>query len=93
MNFKFNLSVIFFKEKSAFVAYSPALDLSTSGKTFVSAKSRFTEAANIFFEEIIKKGTISEVLEDLGWQKTKKDWLPPQVISHEPETIQIPVSV
>lgn len=93
MNFKFNLPVIFFKEKSAFVAYSPALDLSTAGKTFASVKKRFTEAANLFFEEIIKKGTINEALEDLGWQKTKKNWLPPQIISHEPETIQIPVSV
>lgn len=93
MNLKFNLSVIFFREKSIFVAYSPALDLSTAGKTFASAKSRFTEAANIFFEEIIKKGAINEVLEDLGWQKTKKNWLPPQIISHESETIQIPVSV
>lgn len=93
MNFKFNLSVIFLKEKSAFVAYSPALDLSTTGKTFATAKNRFTEAVNIFFEEIIKKGTIDEVLEDLGWQKIKKEWLPPKVISHESETIQIPIFV
>lgn len=92
MNLKFNLSVIFFKEKSAFVAYSPALDLSTAGKNFASAKSRFTEAVNIFFEEAIKKGTVDEILEDLGWQKVKKEWLPPRIISHESETIQIPVS-
>lgn len=93
MNLKFNLSVVFFKERSAFVAYSPALDLSTAGKTFAAAKDRFTEAANIFFEEVTKKGNVNEVLEDLGWQKIKKEWLPPQIISHELETIQIPVSV
>ena len=36
-------------------------------------KKRFKEAVSIFFEELVKKGTLDEVLESLGWQKIKSD--------------------
>ena len=64
-----NLLVIFLKEKGRFVAYTPALDLSTSGKTLAQAEQRFMEAAELFFEECHKMGTLNEVLHDLGWKK------------------------
>ena len=93
MNFGFKLPVIFLREKKKFVAYSPVLDLSTSGKTFKEAQKRFIEIAAIFFKEIIGKGTINEVLEDLGWQRAKKEWRPPVMVSNQSETINIPVNV
>ena len=88
-----SLPVTFLREKKRFVAYSPALDLSTSGKNFEEAQRHFTEIARIFLEEIMEKGTIKEVLENLGWEKIKAHWRPPIVISQQPETISIPVSV
>ena len=88
-----NLPVTFLREKKRFVAYSPALDLSTSGKNFEDAQKHFAEIARIFFEEIMGKGTIDEVLGNLGWEKIKAKWQPPVVISNQPETISIPVSV
>lgn len=93
MNLGFKLPVIFMREKKHFIAYSPVLDLSTSGKTFKEAQKRFVKIAVIFFKEIINKGTINEVLESLGWQKAKKEWKPPVVISHQPEIISVPISV
>jgi len=66
---QFNLSVTFLREKNRFIAYAPALDLSTSGKTFDEARQRFGEIAALFFEELARKGTTADVLEDLGWQK------------------------
>lgn len=87
MKIQFNLPVTILKEGKRFVAYSPALDLSTSGKTFKETQKRFVEAAMIFFEEIIKKKTIDEVLGDLGWKKSKKEWQPPVVVSQKLETI------
>ena len=59
---KYNVAVTYFREGQRFVAYSPALDLSTSGRTFDEVKRRFNEAAEIFFEEIVKRGTLREVL-------------------------------
>lgn len=90
VNLSFKLPVSVFKEGKHFIAYSPVLDLSTSAKTYEKAQKRFAEIVNIFFEEIIKKGTLDEVLKDLGWQKTKKQWTPPSLISQKIEEIKIP---
>jgi hypothetical protein len=89
INFQFSLPVTFLREGKRFVAYSPALDLSTSGRTFEEAQKMFFEAAVIFFEEIAKRGTTGEVLENLGWRKIKKDWQPPMVVSQKLETVNI----
>ncbi len=64
-----HLPVIFLKEKGRFVAYTPALDLSTSGATIAQAERRFIEAATLFFEECRAMGTLDEVLGKLGWEK------------------------
>jgi len=89
----FNLSVSIFREGKYFVAYSPALDLSTAGKTFEESKKRFNEVVQIFFEEISKKGKLEETLSNLGWQKIKKQWSPPPFVSHIQEKIKIAIPV
>ena len=87
---EFKLSVSVLREGKSFIVYSPALDLSTSGKTYEEARERFNEIVNIFFEEIIKKGTLEGVLKDLGWKHAKKRWNPPVVISQESQTVLVP---
>ena len=72
-----NLPVIFFKEKGQFVAYTPALDLSTSGETLAQTERRFAETAKIFLEECHAMGTLNEVLRELGWEKKRGTWIPP----------------
>lgn len=86
------LPVFIFKEGDYFVAHTPALDLSTAGKTFNETKERFSEVVDIFFEEIIKKGTLNEVLQDLGWERIDRNWIPPTLIAQEIERIRIPVA-
>jgi len=86
-----NLPVIFLKEKGQFVAYTPALDLSTSGKTLAQAKRRFAEAATIFFEECHKMGTLDEILRDLGWEKRENAWTPPMAVVGDSQTMNIPL--
>ena len=90
INLEFKLPVSFLREGNKYVAYTPALDLSTSGKSYKEAKKRFEEIVSIFFEELIKEGTIDEVLQDLGWKKMQKQWNPPVVISQEFQKIQVP---
>lgn len=62
------LTVNFIKEGKQIVAYSPSLDLSTVGNTYDQAKKRFEEAVNIFFEDVIKRNVMEEVLAELGWK-------------------------
>ncbi len=74
-----NLPVQFIKEGKEYIAYCPALDISTSGSSIAEAKEMFFELVHLFFEEILKKGTLEEVLLECGWTKTAKSkWEPPQ---------------
>lgn len=92
--FHTKLSVTFLREGDAFIAYAPAIDLSTSGKTFEEAKRRFAEAARLFFEELAERGTTHAALSELGWTfGADKTLTPPSVVSHEVQEIDIPVAV
>lgn len=82
-NLKIQLPVSVLKEGKAFIAYSPALDLSTAGKSFDEAIKRFDEAVQIFFEEMEEEKNMDEVLGSLGWQRQKRTWAPPSVIAHD----------
>ena len=84
------LPVTITKQNRRFVAYSPALDVSTSGKSIKEVQSKFAELAELFLEEIIRAGTVYDVLSELGWKKIEKKWNPPQVVSSDFIGIQIP---
>jgi len=71
------------------VAYSPALDLSTCGHDLEEAKKMFSEAVEIFFEELTEKGTLDEVLLGLGWTKKDDEIVPPMLIAQE--SIRVPL--
>lgn len=81
--------VTIFRENEQYVAYSPALDLSTCGKSYEQATKRFNEAAEIFFEETKEKGTLREALEELGWEIKEKKISPPVVVSHGLQELKI----
>ena len=85
------LPVSILREGNNFIAYTPALDLSTVGDTFEEAKKRFEEAVQIFFEEITEKGTTDEALKELGWQKQAKTYIPPVVVSNQIQSFTVPL--
>jgi predicted RNase H-like HicB family nuclease len=89
-NIKFALPVTILRENKSFIAYTPALDISTVGDTFEEAKKKFEELVQIFFEEVIEKKTLDQVLIELGWTKQEKTFIPPTVVSHNVETFSIP---
>jgi len=84
-----NLPVSFIRESDQFVAYTPALDLSTFGKTLEEAKKNFSEAVEVFFDELTSMGTLEDVLLDLGWKKQGDHLVPPLVISQGIESVKI----
>ena len=92
-NFSYKLPVSITKQGKRFVAYTPALDISTSGKSIKNVQERFQEIANLFLEEIFNSGNANEVLSELGWQKVQKRWNPPKIISVPSLGVRIPVSV
>ncbi len=89
-NVAFSLPVVITKQGKRFVAYTPALDISTSGKSEKDVKQKFNELAHLFFEEITEAGTVQQVLTELGWKKKERKWNPPQVISSNSVNFQVP---
>lgn len=84
------LQVSILKEGKRYIAYAPALDFSTSGASYEEAKKHFDEGVQLFFEEVIKHGTLEEVLKEYGWQKTRLMWKPPMVVSQESRDVRVP---
>lgn len=85
-----SLPVSIFKEASVFVAYTPALDISTAAGTLADVKKKFANLVTIFFEELERKGTTDEVLESLGWQKIQSSWSAPLEVEHSIESFEVP---
>lgn len=90
INIEASLPVTFLREGNQFVAYSPALDISTSAGSFEQVKRRFGEVVHIFLEECVKMGTLSRVLSDLGWKRQNNGWNPPIVVAQDVQSIRIP---
>ncbi|MEK7078142.1 MAG: hypothetical protein AAB911_01100 [Patescibacteria group bacterium] len=86
------LTVSILKQDSRYIVYSPALDLSTSGRTGKEAKKRFEEASLLLIEELDKAGTLHDVLRELGWRQAQKRWSPPKIISQEAVGVRMPVA-
>jgi predicted RNase H-like HicB family nuclease len=88
---KYKLPIMLMREGDYFVAYTPALDLSVQGRTKDQVRQRFGEVVQIFFEELERKGTTQEVLEDLGWiRQPQQAWQPPQLVDSVSE-YEVPV--
>jgi hypothetical protein len=86
----FNLPVLITKQGRRFVVYTPALDISTSGKSEKEAKTRFGELVNLFLDEVMEKDTAGDVLFELGWTKVKRTWTPPKMISAKSVGFKMP---
>lgn len=93
VKFSFSLPVSIIKEGREFIAYTPALDISTHAKSFETSKKRFSELVHIYLEELVEKGTLEPVLESFGWKKQQKQWYPPTLVAQESNSFQIPLSL
>lgn len=91
MKFNVQLPVSIFREGAHYIAYTPVLDLSTAGKNYEEVVRRFHEIVTIFFEELIKKGTLAEVLTNLGWKRAKRHWMPPTLVSQESREVEFAI--
>ncbi len=76
-----NIQIVLFQENNIWVAYCPALELSSYSDDQEEAKTAFDEAINIFFAETDRKGTLERYLLKLGWQLQLK----PKPIYNQPD--------
>jgi predicted RNase H-like HicB family nuclease len=88
-----SLPVMITREGELYIAYTPALDISTQGKSLEQVKERFDELVKIFFKDLHKRNKVDEVLEECGWQKVKKPhicWQVPTTIETLSERVKVP---
>jgi predicted RNase H-like HicB family nuclease len=75
-----SLPIIIGREDDTYIAYCPALDLSTYADSEEEVKQAFEEVLGIFLEETERLGTFEKELLRLGWQvaMTKRLLAPPR---------------
>ncbi len=90
MNKQIQLPVNFYQEGDLVVATSPALEITTQGKTFEEAKNNFEELVGIFFEEYQDLSLLEKVLAECGWRKVGNRMQPPIEIGKIYQSIAMP---
>lgn len=85
--YRFSLEIYIFKEDSNYIAYCPALDISSCAETYNDAISSFYEMLQLHVECCIEAGTLHDDLLAHGWKFRKKSILPPAftVLMKKPE--------
>lgn len=79
---------IIFKEGQTFIAYSPKLDISSCGNTIDEARKNLKIAVRLFLEEAEKMGTLEDILQESGYEKTDINvWETPRLVATELMTV------
>ena len=74
---KAEVPVFFMEEDAQWIAYCPPLEITTYADTLEEAKEAFTDALQIFLEEMIDRKTLEKELIRLGWTLAKNRYRPP----------------
>ena len=68
---KFKLTEELWKEGNMYVSYCPELDIASCGETVDQAKKNLKEVILINLEEAQKMGTLDNLLQEAGFDKTQ----------------------
>jgi hypothetical protein len=88
LTYKTTLPVVLAKEDGMIVAYTPALNLGSCGRTQSEALKRLGQAINLFFLELVEMGTLDKALKELGWRKAENNRFSVPRTSQQPAQIQ-----
>jgi hypothetical protein len=75
----FSFTAHIFKEGATYVAYVPALDLSSCGATDEDARRNIRDAVRAFLKTSVEMGTLDEILEEGSYQRESDNWNPPRI--------------
>src|SRR5713101_5661556 len=65
------------KADGQFIAHAMPLDVASSGPTPEAARKAVDEAVRLFLTTAAKHGTLTEVLEDAGYRRVRREWRRP----------------
>ena len=79
ITFPLTIKIIYEPEaKNAYVAYNPEFDISSCGKNEEEAKRMLEETIQIVLEGAKEDGTFNQLLEEAGFLKKGKEFIPPK---------------
>ena len=85
----FSFDVHIFKEGDTYVAYVPALDVSSCGATDDAARRNIRDAVRGFLESSADLGTLDEILQEAGYEREGHKWRAPEFVSVDRLTMSI----
>jgi predicted RNase H-like HicB family nuclease len=85
----FSFDTHIFREGDAYVAYVPALDISSCGDTDEEARRNIRDAVRGFLAASADMGTLEEILEEAGYRKEGDDWRAPEFVSLDRLTMSL----
>jgi predicted RNase H-like HicB family nuclease len=77
----FSFDVHIFKECDTYVAYVPALDVSSCGATDDEARRNIRDAVRGFLASSADLGTLDEILQEAGYEREGEKWRAPEFVS------------
>jgi predicted RNase H-like HicB family nuclease len=80
-----DVTVMLYQQGDYVMAYCPALELSSYGKTEQEATAAFREALDIFLEYCGEQGTLEQNLIACGWDIRQG--------YHQPEEVSVPIEL
>jgi predicted RNase H-like HicB family nuclease len=86
---EFSFDTHIFKEGDMFVAYVPALDVSSCGNTDEEARKNIRDAVRGFLETSADMGTLDELLQEAGYKRDANGWRAPDFVSVDRLTMSI----
>jgi predicted RNase H-like HicB family nuclease len=85
----FSFDVHIFKEGDTYVAYVPALDVSSCGATDDEARRNIRDAVRGFLASSADLGTLDEILEESGYERKGETWVAPEFVSVDRLTMSL----
>ena len=88
---KLSLIIESWKKGAWFLARAPELDFISQGRTLEEARKNLLEVISIQFEEMKDKGTLTEYLQEYGFDMNGEDVTPQiEIIGFEKSVISVP---
>jgi predicted RNase H-like HicB family nuclease len=77
----FSFDTHIFKEGKTYVAYAPALDVSSCGATDDEARRNIRDAVRGFLAASAAMGALDEILQQAGYERDGETWHAPEFVS------------
>lgn len=72
-----------------YVAYVPALDVSSCGATDEEARSNIRDAVRGFLAASADLGTLDEILQEAGYEREGEQWRAPEFVAVDRLTLSL----